>query len=78
MKTFKNYSIDEQNDFNLFNEINHDFNAINHFIKSKLNGSNSQLEFHNNLVNVRTILDQFIEILSYYEIEDKDFTINDA
>lgn len=76
MKFFKNYTIDEQNDFNLFNEVSCDFNVITHFITSKLDGSrsSSQIEFHNNLINVRTILDKFIDILNYYENENTETT----
>ena len=79
MKTFKDYTVDQQNDFYLFHSIKSDLDSVNYLFNTLLNTSyvKNDVDFHNNIVKARTILDIIINSINDYENEDTNPTEED-
>lgn len=80
MKTFKDFTPDQQNDFYLFHSIKSDLDSVNYLFNTLLNTSyvKDELDFHTKLVKARTILDTIINSINHYENEDTYSTEEDS
>lgn len=72
MKAFKDYTPDQQNDFYLFHSIKSDLDSVNYLFNTTLNTTSvrNEVDFHNNLIKARTILDIIINCINDYENEN--------
>ena len=76
MKTFDDYTFDQQSDFYLFQQTKFDLDVVNHFFNRLLDSRNvkDEVEFHNNLVSARSVLDVIIRDINSYENESTEPT----
>ena len=69
MKAFKDYTIDQQNDLNMFATINYDFETFKFYFDRLIRSTSmdDEIAFHNNLVKARDIMDEIINIVKFNE-----------
>ena len=72
MKTFNDFSNDQQNDLNLFGSINYDFEIFRHYFDRLIRSTSmeDEIAFHNNLVKARSIMDEIINVINSYDNKD--------